>query len=195
VQHRLHRRLTAFHDLISVVAKLSDAARGLDRMPHPFYTIGHSTRPIDGFIEPLRQAGVQLVVDVRTVPRSRTNPQYNHDALPETLSGFQIGYVHMPALGGLRGKNRDVPSTMNAYWVNQSFHNYADYAMSREFGSGLAKLRELGHAKRCAIMCAEALWWRRSGRTALPAAQCQPSKPLRRQASSDVASASHVAVR
>src|SRR5450631_4158695 len=111
-------------------------------MPYPFYTIGHSTRPIDEFIDLLRQAGAQFVVDVRTVPRSRTNPQYNRDALPETLAGVQIGYQHFPALGGLRGRSHDVPPTMNAYWVNQRFHNYADYAMSEEFASGLATLRE-----------------------------------------------------
>ena len=127
--------------------------------PYPFYTMGHSTRPIDEFINLLRQVEIQLVVDVRTVPRSRTNPQFNRDVLPETLAGVQIGYEHMAALGGLRGRNQDVSPATNAYWVNQSFHNYADYAMSGAFRSGLAKLRELGHAQRAVIMCAEAVWW------------------------------------
>ena len=72
-------------------------------MGHSFFTIGHSTRPIEVFVDLLGQAKVQLVVDVRTVPRSRTNPEYNDDVLPETLSAFQIAYIHIPALGGLRG--------------------------------------------------------------------------------------------
>src|SRR5581483_9317690 len=129
-------------------------------MAHPFFTIGHSTRSIDDFVELLREAGVQLVVDVRTVPRSRTNPQYNADVLPGTLTAFQIDYVHMAALGGLRGHARDIPPSVNDFWDNQSFHNYADYAMSDAFRAGLAELRERGHAQRCAVMCAESMWWR-----------------------------------
>ena len=129
-------------------------------MAHPFFTIGHSTRSLDEFIGLLNDAKVQLVADVRTAPRSRTNPQYNADVLPESLSQFQIGYEHIAALGGLRGRKQDVPANVNAFWEIQSFHNYADYAMSEEFRSGLTRLRELGHARPCAIMCAEAVWWR-----------------------------------
>ena len=129
-------------------------------MTNPFFTIGHSTRPIAAFVDLLSDAEVRLVVDVRTVPRSRTNPQYNHDVLPDSLSAFQIAYEHIAELGGLRGRNRDVPPTVNGFWENQSFHNYADYAFSDGFHSGLFRLRELGHAKPCAIMCSEALWWR-----------------------------------
>jgi uncharacterized protein (DUF488 family) len=129
-------------------------------MPHRFFTIGHSTRPIGEFVELLRNSGVRLIVDVRTVPRSRTNPQYNSDALPKTLSEFQIGYEHIPALGGLRARSPDVPRDVNAFWQNESFHNYADYAMSGEFRAGFARLRRSGHAKPCAVMCAEAVWWR-----------------------------------
>ncbi|HEY7764920.1 MAG TPA: DUF488 domain-containing protein [Aestuariivirgaceae bacterium] len=125
-------------------------------MAHPFFTIGHSNRSVQDFADLLRQAEVQLVVDVRTVPRSRTNPQYNGDVLPETLSAFQMGYAHIPALGGLRTHVRDIAPSVNAFWKNQSFHNYADYAMTDSFRSGLAKLRELGHARRSAVMCAEA---------------------------------------
>jgi uncharacterized protein (DUF488 family) len=80
--------------------------------------------------------------------------------LPGALSAFEIAYEHIAALGGLRGRNCDVPSIVNAFWENQSFHNYADYALGAEFHSGLFRLRELGHAKQCAIMCAEAVWWR-----------------------------------
>jgi len=129
-------------------------------MTHPFFTIGHSTRPIGEFVDLLRNAEVRLVVDVRTVPRSRTNPQYNNDVLPVSLSEFQIGYAHVAALGGLRGRQYDVPETVNAFWQVQSFHNYADYALSEHFRVGLNTLRDLGHASRCAIMCAEAVWWR-----------------------------------
>jgi uncharacterized protein (DUF488 family) len=129
-------------------------------MAHPFYTIGHSTRSIAEFVELLERAEIRLVADVRTVPRSRTNPQYNRDILPAALGSYNIGYEHIAALGGLRGRRKDTPLAVNAFWLNQSFHNYADYAMTPEFHSGLARLRELGRTTHCAIMCAEALWWR-----------------------------------
>jgi uncharacterized protein (DUF488 family) len=129
-------------------------------MPHPFFTIGHSTRAIGEFVELLAESEVALIADVRTIPRSRTNPQYNADVLPATLAEHQIGYEHIAALGGLRGRKADVPPAANAFWQNQSFHNYADYAMGADFQAGLARLRALGHARRCAIMCAEAVWWR-----------------------------------
>ena len=129
-------------------------------MANPFFTIGHSTHPLDEFIALLQSADVTFVVDVRTVPRSRTNPQYNTDVLPPALLQAHIGYEHMAALGGLRGRQRVVPADVNGFWENKSFHNYADYAMSDAFARGFAGLRELGHAQRCAVMCAEVLWWR-----------------------------------
>jgi len=129
-------------------------------MAQPFFTVGHSTRPVNEFVDLLKTAQVACVVDVRTVPRSRTNPQYNHDVLPETLARFEIGYEHIAALGGLRARSHDIPPDVNAFWQNQSFHNYADYTLTQPFRSGLARLRELGHERRCAIMCAEAVWWR-----------------------------------
>ena len=129
-------------------------------MTHRFFTIGHSTRSFGEFVDLLRPQEVKLVVDVRTIPRSRTNPQYNAAKFANALSEFEIGYEHIAELGGLRGKERDVPADVNAFWENQSFHNYADYAMSDEFRSGLARLRELGHGTTSAIMCAEAVWWR-----------------------------------
>jgi uncharacterized protein (DUF488 family) len=129
-------------------------------MPQPLYTIGHSTRTIDEFVGLLRESDVRLVVDVRTVPRSRTNPQYNRDALPDTLAQFQIGYEHIAALGGLRGQKRDVSPEVNGFWQNASFHNYADYTLTEAFRDGLARLREIGHATPCTMMCAEAVWWR-----------------------------------
>jgi uncharacterized protein (DUF488 family) len=129
-------------------------------MANPFFTVGHSTRSIAAFADLLTKAEVRLVVDVRTIPRSRTNPQFNRDILTASLSEFQIAYEHMAALGGMRGRQPDVPPSMNAFWENRSFHNYADYALSDDFQSGLVKLREAGHAKQCAIMCSEAVWWR-----------------------------------
>ena len=87
-------------------------------MSFPFFTIGHSTRSISEFVNLLRNAGVQLVADVRTVPRSHTNPQYNRDVLSNALSEFQIEYEHFAALGGLRGRKRDVPQTVNAFWLS-----------------------------------------------------------------------------
>jgi uncharacterized protein (DUF488 family) len=129
-------------------------------MPNPFFTIGHSTRPIGEFVALLAAADVRLVVDVRTVPRSRTNPQFNRDALPASLALQGVAYQHFAALGGLRKKQPGVSPEANAFWENASFHNYADYAMSEEFSSGLMKLRDLGHKTRLSVMCAESLWWR-----------------------------------
>jgi len=129
-------------------------------MAHPFFTIGHSTRPVSEFIDLLKSAEIGMVADVRTIARSRTNPQYNGDTFPETLTRFAIGYEHIAPLGGLRARTRDVPPELNAFWQNESFHNYADYALRPDFKSGLARLRALGDEGRCAIMCAEAVWWR-----------------------------------
>jgi len=126
----------------------------------PVYTIGHSTRTIPEFVDLLRLGKVEMVADIRTVPRSRTNPQYNLDTLPDALAEWQIGHVYIAELGGLRGKSKSVPPELNGFWTNQSFHNYADYALSETFQAGLIRLLELGRERRCAIMCSEAVWWR-----------------------------------
>jgi uncharacterized protein (DUF488 family) len=126
----------------------------------PIFTIGHSTRSIPEFVDVLRSGPADFVVDVRTVPKSRRNPQYNEDALPDELASYQVGYARIAALGGLRGKSLDIPAQVNAYWQNQSFHNYADYALSAEFSAALDELDALSLERRCAIMCAEAVWWR-----------------------------------
>jgi len=126
----------------------------------PFFTIGQSTRSIGEFAELLRLGAVDLVIDVRTVPRSRRNPQYNEDVLGVELAPYQMDYTRMAGLGGLRARSKDVPPLVNAYWENQSFHNYADYALSSEFAAALDELLDLSSAHRCAIMCAEAVWWR-----------------------------------
>ena len=129
-------------------------------MALPFFTIGHSTRLIGEFIDLLADSKVCLVVDVRTIPRSRTNPQYNRETLPDSLSECQIAYEHIAELGGRRSRAREIPPDVNGFWENQSFHNYADYAMGDAFHLGLARLRALGHVRCCAVMCAEAVWWR-----------------------------------
>jgi uncharacterized protein (DUF488 family) len=127
-------------------------------MPIPFFTIGDSTRSLAEFAELLRASQVEPVVDVRHMPRSRTNPQFNREILPAELESFQIGYVHVAALGGLR--SRRLETSPNLLWQNISFRNYADYAMTGDFHEGLTELRNLGHSRRSAIMCAEAVWWR-----------------------------------
>jgi uncharacterized protein (DUF488 family) len=129
-------------------------------MSNPFFTIGHSTRPTEEFVALIKAAGVKLVVDVRTVPRSRTNPQFNRDVLPASLAVQGIAYEHSAALGGLRGKQPGISPEVNAFWDNANFHNYADYAMSDTLRSSLEKLREMGRASRLTVMCAEAVWWR-----------------------------------
>jgi uncharacterized protein (DUF488 family) len=131
-------------------------------MPHatPFFTIGHSTRPLDEFIELLATNEVARVIDVRSFPRSRTNPQFNADALPKSLESRGIGYEHLPALGGKRPRQKQVPEETNAYWNVEGFHNYADYALGDEFRRGFAHLVAMGDRERVAVMCAEAVWWR-----------------------------------
>jgi uncharacterized protein (DUF488 family) len=129
-------------------------------MTKPFFTIGHSTRSIGEFVDLLTNAKIRRVVDIRKIPRSHTNPQFNLEVLPTTLAEFKIDYEHIATLGGLRGRNREVPAEVNSFWQNRSFHNYADYAMSEDFRFGLNRLHNLGHAAECAIMCSEAVWWR-----------------------------------
>jgi uncharacterized protein (DUF488 family) len=129
-------------------------------MTLPFFTIGHSNRSLAEFIAMLTAAQIGLVADVRTVPKSRANPQFNRDTLPESLQEAGIDYEHMPRLGGLRPKSRTVPPETNALWTNDSFHNYADYALSADFHDGLAHLIERGRTGRTAVMCSEAVWWR-----------------------------------
>ncbi|HEY5105303.1 MAG TPA: DUF488 domain-containing protein [Caulobacteraceae bacterium] len=126
----------------------------------PVYTVGHSTRGIAEFVDLLKQGGVDLVADIRSTPRSRTNPQFNLDTLPEALSAWQIGHEWIAELGGRRTKSKVVPSETNGFWTNQSFHNYADYALSDAFRVGFSRLTELSRERRCAIMCSEAVWWR-----------------------------------
>jgi uncharacterized protein (DUF488 family) len=94
------------------------------------------------------------------VPRSRTNPQYNADVLGDELAPWQVAYGRIAGLGGLRGRSREVPAEVNGYWTNQSFHNYADYALSNAFGEALEELIGAAAEQPTAIMCSEAVWWR-----------------------------------
>jgi len=121
------------------------------------FTIGHSTRTLPEFIVILCKYGVTVVVDVRSVPRSRHNPQFNKETLPGALKSEGIGYVHMPDIGGLRRPARD---SVNTAWRNKSFRGYADYMQTKEFAEQLLHLIALARENCVAIMCAEALPWR-----------------------------------
>lgn len=126
-----------------------------------YYTIGHSNHPIDHFIELLTENKINLLVDVRSLPGSRKNPQYNKEILGKTLKKHKINYIHLPKLGGYKKNTKDIDSSINNFWTNKSFKNYADYAYSDDcFIEGLEELIELGNNNLCAIMCAEVLWWR-----------------------------------
>jgi uncharacterized protein (DUF488 family) len=120
-------------------------------------TIGHSNRPLEELIAMLQAHGADLLVDVRTIPKSRHNPQFNSDALPQPLAAAGIGYVHMPGLGGLRHPRPDSPNTG---WRNLSFRGYADYMQTPEFEQNLNQLLKRTQEHRAAIMCAEAVPWR-----------------------------------
>ena len=120
-------------------------------------TIGHSTHAWEDFLKLLRAHGVERVVDVRSIPRSRSNPQFNRDTLSKKLRAARIGYVHMGKLGGLRRTRR---GSVNMGWRNTSFRGFADYMQSSEFVAGLERLIKLAAQKRSAIMCAEAVPWR-----------------------------------
>lgn len=125
-----------------------------------FTTIGHSNRSLEEVLAMLREAQVGLLVDVRSFPKSRSNPVFNTDRLPAELAKVQIGYQHCPALGGRRPRQSGVNENLNALWRVQSFHNYADYALGAEFGAALQAIIRLGQTRRLALMCAEAVWWR-----------------------------------
>jgi len=124
------------------------------------HTVGHSTRTTAELVALLAEASIGMIVDVRSIPRSRRNPQFNIDTLPGTLAACGIDYRHLAALGGRRRRPPAAAPSPNTFWRNESFRNYADYAMTGEFAEGLAQLRSLASLRRCAVMCAEAVWWR-----------------------------------
>jgi hypothetical protein len=131
-----------------------ESGKGVRRV---ILTIGHSTRPIDEFIELLQQNGVERLVDIRTIPRSRHNPQFNSEALAKSLEREGIEYAHLKELGGLR---RPRPDSVNTGWRNASFRGYADYMQTPEFEEALQRLQRLCTEKGCTVMCAEAVPWR-----------------------------------
>jgi uncharacterized protein (DUF488 family) len=120
-------------------------------------TVGHSTRTLDTFIQLLQAHVVKRVLDVRTVPRSRRNPQFNRETLPDSLSQVKIRYTHLAELGGLRHPRPDSPNTG---WRNSSFRGFADYMQTPEFAAGLATLMKFASRAQVAVMCAEAVPWR-----------------------------------
>ncbi len=136
--------------------QLSEATQEPERAPLVL-TIGHSTRSLDDFIDLLKTHRVEKIIDVRTVPRSRHNPQFNLETLPENLKSVRIGYRHLSGLGGLRHAKHDSP---NMGWRNSSFRGFADYMQTEEFEQSLQKLIDLAQRKRVCLMCAEAVPWR-----------------------------------
>jgi uncharacterized protein (DUF488 family) len=125
--------------------------------PWDVLTIGHSTRSLESFVALLKSAGATGVVDVRTVPRSRHNPQFNRDVLPATLATAQLAYIHIPGLGGLR---RPVEDSVNGGWRNASFRGFADYMQTEAFAVALDELVAMAASTTPALMCAEAVPWR-----------------------------------
>jgi uncharacterized protein (DUF488 family) len=120
-------------------------------------TLGHSTRPLAEFAELLQGNGVARLIDIRTVPRSRRNPQFNRETLPDSLQAYGIAYSHFPGLGGLRPKRKD---SINMAWRNASFRAYADYMQTAEFEHSLEEMLEIAAREQVALMCAEAVPWR-----------------------------------
>ncbi|HET7267037.1 MAG TPA: DUF488 domain-containing protein [Oleiagrimonas sp.] len=124
------------------------------------FTIGHSSRPLDEFMALLDESRIACVIDVRRLPGSRAFPQYDAGALRESLARVDIDYMHMDALGGRRGRSLPKDDTRNAMWRNASFRRYADYALTEPFRDALVQLETRAACERCALMCAEAVWWR-----------------------------------
>jgi uncharacterized protein (DUF488 family) len=137
-----------------------DFAGSFQRCALTIFTIGHSTRKFVELVALLREVRIELLADVRSIPRSRTNPQFNIDVLPEALAAVGMGYRQFPSLGGRRHHPKDAMPSPNTLWRNASFRNYADYAGTEAFRAGLQELVTLSRENRCAIMCAEAVWWR-----------------------------------
>jgi len=121
------------------------------------FTLGHSTLPIERFVAVLQAYAIARLADIRTIPRSRHNPQFNDTTLADSLKALHLDYVHVRALGGLRHPRKDSPNTG---WRNESFRGFADYMQTEEFENALAALIRMGREKRVAIMCAEAVPWR-----------------------------------
>jgi uncharacterized protein (DUF488 family) len=135
-------------------------AVGVKDIMRTIFTIGHSTRTLAEFVDLLGQVDVDMLVDVRSIPGSRAMPQFNIETLPDALAAHRIGYRHLRALGGRRHHKKGSPPSTNTLWRVLAFRNYADYAETSEFRVGLDELLALAGEHQCAIMCAEAVWWR-----------------------------------
>lgn len=143
--------------LTQIVPKKGLPPQEIDWPDGAVFTVGHSTVALDLFIAVLKAYGIETLVDIRTIPRSRRNPQYSQETLPKSLAAAHITYIHMPALGGLRHPRKDSP---NKGWRNENFRGYADYMQTDAFRDAIAKLIELSARYRLALMCAEAVPWR-----------------------------------
>jgi uncharacterized protein (DUF488 family) len=128
-----------------------------DSMPVTIWTIGHSTRSLDEFLDLLREHRIEAIADVRRYPGSRKFPHFGRDALRDALDGAGIAYVHLFELGGRR---KAAPDSPNTAWRSEAFRGYADFMMTDEFQAAIARLLELAASRRTAILCAEAVWWR-----------------------------------
>jgi len=126
-------------------------------MEPTIFTVGHSTHPLAEFLQLLQTYGISHLVDIRTIPRSRHNPQFNRESLPASLLSAGIGYTHIADLGGLR---KTIPDSLNRAWKNESFRGYADYMQTPSFQAGIQQLLQIASNDQVAIMCAEAVPWR-----------------------------------
>jgi uncharacterized protein (DUF488 family) len=154
-QRQFHQRAGAQMSVLQ--GERDSPMTGEEQSPCVVFTIGHSTRTSDSFVELLKAQSITLVADVRTIPRSRHNPQFNLDTLPEALKAAGIEYIHIPGLGGLRHSRADSPNTG---WRNSSFRGFADYMQTPEFSVNLDQLIDLAHLHTTVLMCAEAVPWR-----------------------------------
>jgi uncharacterized protein (DUF488 family) len=155
-----------YHEGKSILARRDLAAVAMSEHPPPqtmqwpegaVFTVGHSTLPIERFVALLQVYGIERLVDIRTIPASRHNPQFNATALANSLKAEHLEYLQMRALGGLRRARKDSPNTG---WRNESFRGYADYMQTEAFRNALESLIDMSRHKRVAIMCAEAVPWR-----------------------------------
>lgn len=135
----------------------TDSSRKIKAYGQTVYSIGHSTRSIKAFIDILHAYGIDQVIDIRTIPRSRHNPQFNKDVLAKSLKDSKIKYLHVPGLGGLRHALRD---SLNKAWRNASFRGFADYMQTEDFESALEKIIEISRHRRIVLVCAESVPWR-----------------------------------
>lgn len=124
---------------------------------HPIFSIGYSTHPIEAFIDLLRAHAIEMIIDIRTIPKSRHCPEYNQGELKAFLKSAKIGYQHLKELGGLRHASKN---SVNTGWINASFQGFADYMQTHAFQRGLERLEKIAQKKRCVLMCAEGVPWR-----------------------------------